>query len=283
MPDLELPDLADDLAIMCKAARAAGALALDYKTRQEVTKSWDKGNDSPVTEADLAVNNLLAETLQTARPEYGWLSEETADAPSARQKQRVWVVDPIDGTRAYMREDDPYWCTAMAIVEDGVAVAGVIYAPIFDELYEARLGGGAYLNGLPINASEKAEETGARLIANRTMIDHPDWPEKWPDVVVSDPKPNATLYRMALVAAGKWDATLALFRKFDWDLASGAILVSEAGGTVSTHIGEKLRFNRQIPSQRSVVVAGKTLHPLLIERVKHVDLPAPNDPAGTVS
>jgi myo-inositol-1(or 4)-monophosphatase len=261
---------------MRDSALAAGTLALKYKHRAEGNKSWDKGGDSPVTEADLAVNSLLAEKLLKARPNYGWLSEETADVLSARQKQRVWVVDPIDGTRAFMRENDPYWCTAMAVVENGIAVAGVIYAPMFGELYEARLGGGAFLNGDPISVSQKAEETGARLITNRTLVEHPNWPEKWPDVEVSDPIPNATLYRMALVAAGKWDATLALFRKFDWDLAPGAILLTEAGGNVSTHIGEELRFNRQVPAQRSMVVAGKGLHPLLIERLKHVDLPEPN-------
>ena len=276
MPDPNVNSLSQDLAIMRDSALAAGALAIKYKHRVEGNKAWDKGGDSPVTEADLAVNNLLAERLQTARPDYGWLSEETADVLEARQKQRVWVVDPIDGTRAFMRKNDPYWCTAMAVVENGVAVAGVIYAPMFGELYEARRGGGAFLNGAPIAVSQKSEETGARLITNRTLIDHPGWPEKWPHVEVSDPKPNATLYRMALVAAGRWDATLALFRKFDWDLAPGAILVAEAGGIASTHIGEELRFNRQVPAQRSMVVAGKSLHPLLIERVKHVDLPKPN-------
>jgi len=276
LPAPDLKTLAYDLAIMRDAARAAGALALEYLQIEGGPQAWDKGNDSPVTEADLAVNAMLAARLLTARPDYGWLSEETADDRGARQRHRVWVVDPIDGTRAYMRGNDPHWCVALALVEDGVAVASVIYAPAFDELYEARLGGGAFLNGEQIFASEKGEETGARLITNKAMIDHPAWPEKWPDVVVSTPKPNATLYRMALVASGKWDGTLALFRKFDWDLAAGAILIHEAGGVVTTHIGETLTFNRYNPAQRSLVAAGKLLHPLLVERVKHVDLPEPN-------
>lgn len=264
------------MAIMREAARAGGALALDYLARKGGPESWDKTDNSPVTEADLAVNAMLAERLMGARPNYGWLSEETADDSAARQKKRIWVVDPIDGTRAYMRGNDPHWCVALAIVEAGIPIAGVIYAPAFDELYEARIGGGAYCNGELIATSEKAVETGARLIANRAMINHPDWPEPWPQVEVSRPKPNATLYRMALVAAGKWDGTLALFRKFDWDLAAGAVLVEEAGGKVSTHLGEPLRFNQHNPAQRSLVAAGKHLHPLLVERVKHVNLPAPN-------
>lgn len=276
MQDPDLKSLSYDLAIMRDAARAGGTLALEYLQRGGGPKAWKKGDDSPVTEADLAVNQLLADRLQGARADYGWLSEETADAISARERNRVWVVDPIDGTRAYIRGNDPNWCIALAVIEAGKPVAGVIYAPAFDELYEARIGGGAFLNGDAISASDKAEEIGARLITNQSLIDHPEWPEKWPDVVVSDPKPNATLYRMALVAAGRWDGTLALFRKFDWDLAAGAIILSEAGGIVTTHIGEKLRFNRHIPAQRSMVAAGKRLHPLLVERVKHVELPEPN-------
>lgn len=280
LPEHKVQSLAHDLAIMRDAARAGGQLALDYLARRNGPKSWTKDDNSLVTEADLAVNELLGTRLMAARPDYGWLSEETADDRAARQKHRVWVVDPIDGTRAYVRGNDPHWCVALAVIEDGVAVASVIYAPAFDELYEARIGGGAYLNGTQIFASKMSEETGARLITNRAMIDHPAWPTPWPKVVVSTPKPNATLYRMALVAAGRWDGTLALFRKFDWDLAAGAVLVGEAGGLVSTHLGETLRFNQHNPAQRSLVAAGKLLHPLLVERVKHVDLPEPNAKAG---
>lgn len=276
MPVSDDDGLADDLDVMREAARAAGALALDYLGRADGLTTWDKAGGGPVTDADLAVNALLEERLQSARPDYGWLSEETLDDVRARRRDRVWVVDPIDGTRAYMRRDDPHWCIAIAVVEDGEAVAGVIFAPAFDALYEARRGGGAFLNGRPIGASEKGEEDGARLIADRSLVTHPAWPEPWPDVVVSDPKPNATLYRLALVADGRWDATLALAVKYDWDIAPGAVLIAEAGGMVSNHIGERFRFNREVPAQRSLIAAGKALHPLLIERVKHVDLPDPN-------
>lgn len=279
MPDPERASFLEDLTIMRSAAREAGKLALKFRTQPGGPESWIKVGDSPVTEADIAVNALLRERLMRARPGYGWLSEETADEARSRQMRRVWVVDPIDGTRAYMREGDPHWCIGICLVEEGVPVAGVIYAPDHDEMYEASRGNGAFLNDQPIKVSEQADEDGARLITNRSLVEHEGWPEPWPDVVVSDPKPNATLYRMALVAAGFWDGTLALARKSDWDLASGAVLVSEAGGLVSTHIGETLRFNRQVPAQRSMVAAGKALHPLLVERVKHVDLPAPNDAA----
>lgn len=260
---------------MREAACAAGELALSYRARGD-TEAWDKAPGHPVTSADIAVNDLLSDMLRSARPDYGWLSEETADDSHARQRERVWVVDPIDGTRAYMRDNDPYWCIGIAVVEAGQPIAAVVYAPVFGELFEARLGGGAFLNGDRLEVTAQDAEAGARLITNRSLVEHPDWPEPWPDVTVSDPKPNATLYRMALVAAGRWDATFALFRKFDWDLAAGALLVSEAGGWVGTHLGESFQFNRPVPAQRSLLASGKLLHPLLVRRMKQVVLPDPN-------
>ena len=259
------------------AAREAGQLAMDFKARGE-TEAWEKSPGHPVTEADLAVNTLLARRLGAARGLYGWLSEETADDPRNRAPERVWVVDPIDGTRAYMR-GDPHWCVGLAVVERGEVVAGVIYAPEFDALYEARRGGGAYLNGTPLSVSARDRVDGCRMIASSSMLRHKDWPTPWPPVVVADPKPNATLLRLAHVARGDWDATLALWRKSDWDIAPGAILVHEAGGHATTHLGESFHYNRPVPAQRSVIAAGKHLHPLLVERTHKVRLPDPNGSA----
>lgn len=267
--------LSRDLATMRSAAREGGRLAMDYKARGE-TKAWEKSPGHPVTEADLAVNTLLARRLGNAREMYGWLSEETADDPKNRAPERVWVVDPIDGTRAYMR-GDPHWCVGLAVVERGEVVAGVVYAPEFDELYEARRGGGAYLNGCPLRVSDSNTIEGCRMIASEALLRHSDWPAPWPGVVVADPKPNATLLRFAHVARGDWDATMALWRKSDWDIAAGAILVSESGGCATTHLGEAFTYNRPVPAQRSVIAAGKRLHPLLVERTCTVRLPAPND------
>ena len=277
---MPVPDLARDLALMRSAAEEAGALAMSFRSDGAAgatgAKSWDKSPGHPVTEADLAVNALLLERLRGARPDYGWLSEETADDVDGRTKARTWVVDPIDGTRAYMRPADPNWCIAIALVEAGEAVAGVLFAPMHEELYEAHRGGGAFLNGAALSVSQAHEETGARVIIDEGVVKHPGWPEPWPELVLPKPKPNATLYRMALVAAGRWDATFALVSKSDWDLAAGAVLVAEAGGVVSTHIGTPLRFNRHTPAQRSMLTAGKRLHGLLLDRMKHLDLPDPN-------
>ncbi len=265
--------LSEDLATVRAAVLEAGELAMDHMRRG--LKVWDKIPGHPVTDADIAVNTLLAERLRSARPDYGWLSEESAAEPDTRSPERVWVVDPIDGTRAYLRERDPNWCIGVAVVENGQAVAGVVYAPEQEALYEARLGGGAYRNGELLKSSRIKHEEGCRLITNKGLVQHPDWREPWPALTVADPKPNATLLRLAFVAEGSWDAALVLFRKSDWDLAAGVILVQEAGGEATTHMGEPFQFNGPVPAQRSIIAAGKHLHPLLVRRTQMVALPNP--------
>lgn len=265
--------LEEDLALLRRIAQEAGDLAMAY-IHKGGAEAWNKTGGSPVTEADLAINRLCAKEMLSSRPEYGWLSEETKDDPAARQKSRVWVVDPIDGTRAYV-DGTPDWCVGIAVVEEGEAVAGVIYAPALGQFFEARKGEGARRNGAPIRVSERAEESGLRLIANEGVVGHPGWREPWPQVHLARPKPNATLLRLAFVAAGDWDAALVLGEKADWDVAAGAVLITEAGGTVTTHAGEQLEFNRAVPAQRSVVASGNALHPLLVRRAGYVNIPDP--------
>ncbi|MEZ5998879.1 MAG: inositol monophosphatase family protein [Hyphomonas sp.] len=271
--------LLEDMDTLRALAREAGELAVSFQRGGVENRTWQKTGGSPVTEADLEVNRLCAARLQSARPEYGWLSEETTDSLDARRKQRCWVVDPIDGTRAFMR-DDPNWCVALAVIEEGRAVAGVLYAPRQDRFYEAWMSGGAFLNGRAIHVSECAIEAGCRLITNEGMLTHPSWPEPWPDVIVANPKPNSTLLRMGLVATGEWDATVTLSVKSDWDLAAGTVLVEQAGGVATTHKGEPFVFNRDVPAQRSVIAAGVALHPLLVRRTEIVGIADPQERAA---
>ena len=271
--------LATDLQTLRETARAAGQLALSLKIDGQCRRSWHKTGGSPVTEADLAVNQLIQERLTGARSDYGWLSEETLDDLSRQRHDRCWVVDPIDGTRAYMR-NDPHWCIGMAVVEAGQAVAGVIYAPQLGQLYEAHRGGGAFLNGQPIRVSTQAREAGSRLIVGQGLLQHKVWPEPWPPVTIARPRPNATLLRLAFVASGAWDATLVLSHKSDWDLAAGAVLIHEAGGRATTHKGEELVFNRQVPAQRSILASGNALHGLLVRRSEFVTIPDPQEKAA---
>ena len=270
-------DVLIDLAMMRGAAQFAGDLALRMMKAGEAAH-WHKEPGSPVTEADLAVNRYIANTLRKARPEYGWLSEETSDFRAQRSARRVWVVDPIDGTRAFIHPEDPHWCVAIALVEEGQTVAGVLYAPELEMLFEASRGGGAYLNGKRMSVSTCTDMPGCRIITNTGMLSHPAWPEPWPEMMVADPKPNATLLRLAFVAAGMHDSVLALVRKSDWDIAAGALLVEEAGGLATTHLGEPFLFNRIEPAQRSILAsATPQLHEALMLKTAQVELPNPAD------
>jgi len=262
-----LPDASDldaDLALIAEAAREAGRLALHWL--EKGAKRWDKSPNNPVTEADIACNELLSKKLRTARPDYGWLSEETKDSAADRSQKRVFVVDPLDGTLAFIRGESGF-CVSVAIVEDGQSIAGAVYNPNFDELLSARKGGGAKLN------SDPASVTDCNSLAV-SVIGQPDVfagrnAVHWPDIRLIDAVPNAMAWRMALVAAGHWDATVALNDKSDWDLAAAALIIAEAGGVATDRHGQPFVFNRESVIQKGAVAAGAAVHPLIMERLRH--------------
>lgn len=257
----------DDLELIRAAALAAGALALSERERGIETMT--KADGSPVTSADLAVDALLKDRLLSARPDYGWLSEETADAPARLEKERIFIVDPIDGTAAFMRSK-PWWCVPIAVIEKGRPVAAVIHAPQLNETFEATLGGGARLNGEPISASDTDLLDDASMLADAALMQSPRWPEPWPPMRFE--KRNAIAYRMALVAAGAFDAAIAISPKWDWDVAAGDLIAHEAGALVSDHKGQAWVFNRPDPRQQSLVCSAPALHPLILERTSTIPL-----------
>ena len=259
--------LADDLDLIREAAIAAGALAV--AEREAGLKIWSKSGGSPVTSADLAVDALLKDRLLGARPDYGWLSEETPDSADRLSKSRLFVVDPIDGTVAYMKAK-PWWCVPIAVVENGRPVAAVIHAPMLNETFEATLGGGARLNGRTITASDADTLDDAAVLADARLMEGPQWPEPWPEMRYE--KRNALAYRMALVAAGAFDATIALTPKWDWDVCAGALIAEEAGARVSDHHGRPWVFNRPDPRQASLVCSAPALHPLILRRTGPIPL-----------
>jgi myo-inositol-1(or 4)-monophosphatase len=261
---------APDLDLIRGAAREAGGLALQM--REGEVKTWSKAGGSPVTEADLAVDRLLKQRLREARPDYGWLSEETKDDSSRLTARRAFVVDPIDGTIAYIR-GRPWWSVSIAVVEDGRPVAGVVFAPAVGETYEASAGAGARLNGVFIQASERAEIEGAAVIADEPFLTGPGWPEPWPQMRIE--RRNSLAYRLALVAAGSFDAAIAISHKHDWDLAAGDLIVREAGGRATDHLGRTFAYNQPSTIKPSLVSAGAALHPLILARVGHIDLTKP--------
>ena len=259
-----------DLDLIRAAAAEAGELALRLH-RDGKVEVWSKTGGSPVTNADLQVDELLRNRLLGARPDYGWLSEETADDNSRLSARRVFVVDPIDGTRAYAA-GRPWWAICIAVVEDGAPVAGVLVAAAVDETYEAALGGGARLNGAAIAVSTRATLEGATLLADARTLRRPDWPRPWPEDLTIESR-NSVAYRMGLTAAGVFDGVVALSSKCDWDIAAADLIVREAGGLVTDHLGRGFSYNRPSTIKRSLICAGPALHPLILERVGHIELP----------
>lgn len=264
---LPAPSLEEDYALLKQAVRDAGELALSYFRQQILVNK--KADGSEVSEADLAVDTALKLDLLTPRPDYGWLSEETEDDRERLKHRRVWVVDPIDGTSAFLRHV-PEWTVSAALVEDGVPVLGIVFNPATKEFFHAIRGRGAFLNDQPIKASEKDRLDGALLIASGGLFKKKIWKEPWPEVKTR--WVNSVAYRIALVACNQADATISLSAKCEWDLAAAAILVEEAGGAITDHHGKAHRYNLASPRFPSVVASGKALHPLLIERTSRIDL-----------
>jgi len=262
-------DYADDLALIVEAATHAGEMAVAMRAAGLTTTY--KADKTPVTDADLAVDSWLKNRLLDARPGYGWLSEETADDPARLSRQRVFVVDPIDGTRAYVK-DRPWWCVSIAIVEAGRPTVGVVRAPDRDETYTAIAGGGALLNGAPIHASKTDAIEGCALLADADMMRHPAWPTPWPPMRIESR--NSIAYRMCSVASGAFDAMLALSTKCEWDMAAGELIATEAGCLVTDHKGRALAYNQAKPSAPSLVCANPALHRLILARTEPIDLPS---------
>lgn len=262
----------DDLALVSHAVRGAGEIARGFFRGSY--RRWDKGKGQPVTEADLEIDRFLRETLTAARPDYGWLSEESVDNPERLSARRTFVVDPIDGTIAFLK-GRPHFSIAIAVVENARPIVATILNPVTEECFAAVSGRGATLNAAPIRAGDRGVIEGCRMLAPSSLFEHPGWSKPphrpWPPMHVE--QRNSIAYRMALVASGQFDAMLALSAKHDWDIAAGDLILHEAGGCVGDHRGAVLRYNGPRPIQRSVVGAGSHLYPLLIDRVREVELP----------
>jgi myo-inositol-1(or 4)-monophosphatase len=257
----------EDLQLILDAAREAGELARSIR-RKGLEVEYKPDDHSPVTNADLAADKLLTSRLCAARPDYGWLSEETADDLRRMEHKRIFVVDPIDGTRAFLK-DRPWWSVAIAVVEDTRPVAAVVFAPELDEIYAAASGAGATLNGNPIAPSAAATLEDCRMVGDPVVFAHWSWPTPWPPTMHVEQR-NSTAYRMCAVAAGDFDAAVAPLRKSDWDVAAGDLIAREAGCFVGDHTGERFRFNRARPSQASLICSTPALAPLILERVRHM-------------
>ncbi|MDQ2094525.1 3'(2'),5'-bisphosphate nucleotidase CysQ [Rhodalgimonas zhirmunskyi] len=246
-----------DLALLVEAAQEAGRIARTYSGA--TAQSWEKpDNAGPVTECDLAVNRMLEERLRAARPDYGWLSEESEDNEARLEAETVFVIDPLDGTRSFM-EGGRTFAHALAVVRNGLVQAGVVYLPLLDKLYTATYGGGAKLNGTPIKTALKPGLDRATVLAAKPVLQ----PRFWKGGVVPDIdrvyRPSLA-YRLCLVAEGRYDAMITLRDSWEWDIAAGALIMAEAGAVVTDRYGAPLRFNNARPKVAGVLAASRAVH-----------------------
>lgn len=230
-----------DLALLAAAAREAGTIAMRYfRQKPEV---WMKAGSSPVSEADYAVDRFLRETLLAARPDYGWLSEETADTAARLSARRTFVVDPIDGTRGFLEGRD-VWCVSIAVVEDGRTLAGILECPARGETYSALPGRGAFKNAAPIRVGSPTDHPG--LAGPKPLIDA--MPEPWLSRLERRAYIPSLAYRIAMIADGSLDATFVKPNAHDWDLAAADLILHEAGGRI-------LNSRRERPAYAGATVA----------------------------
>lgn len=253
---------ARDLALLTDAARQAGEIALRFW--RQAPKTWEKPGQGPVTEADLAVNAALRDMLRSARPDYGWLSEEDPDSETRLETEFQFILDPIDGTRSFIAGEDVF-AISLAVVQNGTARAGVVYLPALDRLYTATDHGPALKDGQPIMASKQQGIEGARLLTTAQALQPQHWPGGVPDLKRSF---RASLaYRLCLVAEGRHDGMLTLRDAWEWDIAAGSLIAARAGAAVTDRTGQTLRFNQPNPLAPGVLVAAPGLHAALLQRL----------------
>lgn len=238
-------------------ARAAGVHAL-AQWRNNV-QSWEKAPGQPVSNVDLEIDAMLKTQLAVLDPEAAWLSEESLDDPARLQASRLWVVDPIDGTRDYIN-NRPGWAVSIAYVVNGQAIFGVLDAPARHEQWVATANGVTHRNGKPVQCSDRTILAGARVPAdllNAVDID-----------LVAVRKPNSIALRMAMVAAGEADLLASLRWGYEWDIAAGALIAARAGATVTDALGQPLRFNSQAGEAFGVLVTAPGIHTAALARLE---------------
>lgn len=249
MPAADTLGIDEDTALLADAALAAASIGLSFFRRDP--RVWKKDNDSPVSEADLAIDRFLKERLLAARPDYGWLSEETEDDQSRLGKNRVFVVDPIDGTRGFLAGSDQ-WTISLAVVEKGRPIAAALMRPSLQHLYTAGARRGAFLDGNRLRVPPRPSLADVRVAGPAVLISR-----------LSRPVPTlrsrgyvaSLALRIAMVADGTVDLAFARGGAHDWDIAAADLIVAEAGGALETLDGADMIYN-QYDSTHEPLIAG---------------------------
>jgi myo-inositol-1(or 4)-monophosphatase len=259
--------LSRDAALLKRTVQQAGELALSL-FRTEL-KTWTKGASSPVSEADIAVNDLLESKLRSATPDYGWLSEKSADDETRLGKRLVWIVDPIDGTRGYLagRED---WCVSAALVEDASPLAAAVFVPASGEFFFAVRGEGATHNDVPIQATPGTGLDFARIAGPKPLVERLN--HSATDITLH-PRIGSLALRLCRVAQGHLDAAFAGGQSRDWDLAAANLIVQEANGKMTALSGDKILYNRREVAHGVLVAAGRDRHASVVSHFRSRPLP----------
>jgi myo-inositol-1(or 4)-monophosphatase len=256
--------LAHELEAARAAALAAGEI-LERHFRDRGFTIDQKGKDNPVTTADFEADAKIKEMLRGGFPEYGWLSEETADSSERLSRDRVWIVDPLDGTKEFIK-GIPEFVVAIALAEKGAAILGVTYNPIKHEMFYGARGTGVRLDAHAVHVTHTRVLAHATILASRSETSRGEW--KAYDGQVTVNPIGSVAYKLALVAAGRADATFTRTPKSEWDIASGAALIVEAGGRITDIDGGEMRFNKPSVKLKGFVASNAFLHDE-IERIAH--------------
>lgn len=258
---------AHDLELLLEAAQEAGEIARQYWRQQP--EVWEKGsNEGPVTEADLAVNDHLHQRLMAARPDYGWLSEESADDPARLDAAHCFIIDPIDGTRAFI-DGQQGFSHSLAISRGDRIVAGVVHLPELGLTYAASADGPATLNGAAISPSKARFLARADVLTNKATLEPHFWKGRQPPNFKRSFRPSLA-WRLCLIAEGRFDATISLRGAWEWDIAAGSLIAERAGAKVTDMHGAEMRFNNPVPRVDGLIIAGEALHPQIMERLNRL-------------
>ena len=258
-------EFARELKAAYLAALEAGEILVHHWNERGFTVN-EKSRGNPVTTADFEADRKLKDILHGGFPDYGWLSEETADDGDRLQRERVWIVDPLDGTKEFIK-GVPEFVVAIALAERGVPVLGVTYNPVKREIFWGGRGLGCYLDGAPVRVTSTANLANAIVLASRSETARGEW--KAFENVVKTRSIGSVAYKLALVAAGRADATFTMKPKSEWDIASGVALLIAAGGRISDIDGTNLRFNKPSVKLKGFVASNTLLHEELERLIPH--------------
>jgi myo-inositol-1(or 4)-monophosphatase len=259
------PDLTEVLPVIRGIAHEAGDIALRFFRSGLSTSAriWSKAGGSPVTEADVAVDTFLKVRLSAVLPAAGWLSEETADDPRRLGRDHVWIVDPIDGTRAFLSGSHD-WSVAIALLKGGRPVLGIVYAPAHETLYAALEGRGAWRDGKRISVSRAPSLDGISVAGPKPIVDRL---ERGAPSIKRPPRIPSLALRISRVADGSVDAGLVTSNARDWDLAAADLILREAGGLLTNLRGDIPRYNEPDPTHEELAAAPQRLHAALIAAI----------------